>query len=119
MGMKRCPYCQETTRQNKAGKTNAGSQRYRCMHCNRKYTPEPKAQGYPESMHRRAMEMYVDGGNLRRIARHLKVAPQTVAYWVTDLAEALPSAPMPNEVKEAEMDEIFTFIGDKKTESIF
>ncbi len=61
------------------------------MHCNRKYTPEPKQQGYPKSMSKRAMEMYVDGGNLRRIARHLKVAPQTVAYWVTDLAEALTS----------------------------
>ena len=70
-------------------------------------------------MHKRAMEMYVDGGNLRRIARHLKVAPQTIAYWVTDLAEALPNAPLPREVKEAEMDEMFTFIGDKKTESTF
>jgi hypothetical protein len=62
--------------------------------------------------------MYVDGNNLRRIARHLKVAPQTVAHWVTDLAEALPNAPLPKEVKEAEMDEMFTFIGDKKTKSI-
>lgn len=87
------------------------------MHCDHKYTPEPKAQGYPESMRKRALEMYVDGGNLRRIARHLKVAPQTVAYWVTDLAKALPNAPLPSEVKEAEMDEMFTFIGDKKTKS--
>ncbi len=63
--------------------------------------------------------MYVDGNNLRRIARHLKVAPQTVAYWVTDVAEALPNTPLPTEVKEAEMDEMFTFIGDKKTRSIF
>ena len=89
------------------------------MHCNRKYTPEPKQQGYPESVRKRAMEMYVDGGNFRRIARHLKVAPRTVALWVTDLAEALPNTPMPEEVKEAEMDEMFTFIGDKKTESTF
>lgn len=89
------------------------------MHCNRKYTPEPKQQGYPESTRKRAVEMYVDGGNLRRIARHLKIAPRTVALWVTDVAEALPKAPMPEEVKEAEMDEIFTFIGDKKTESTF
>jgi len=58
--------------------------------------------------------MYVDDGNLRRIARHLKIAPQTVAYWVTEVAEAVP-----NEVKDAEMDELFTFIGDKKTESTF
>jgi transposase-like protein len=89
------------------------------MFCNRKYTPEPKQQGYPESMRQRAAEMYVDGMNLRKIARHLKVAPQTVALWVTDRAEALPQAPMPNQVQEAEMDEIFTFIGDKKTESTF
>ena len=63
--------------------------------------------------------MYVDGSNLRRIARHLKVSPQTVSLWVTDVAEALPNAPVPEEVKEAEMDEVFTFIGDKKTESTF
>ena len=117
--MKKCPHCQASTRQNKAGKTDAGSQRYRCMHCNRKYTPEPKPQGYPESLRKKAAEMYVDGGNLRRIARHLKVAPRTVALWVTDAAEALPNTPMPTEVKEAEMDEMFTFIGDKKTESTF
>ena len=88
------------------------------MHCERKYTPEPKPHGYPKRMRKQAAEMYVDGGNIRRIARHLKVAPQTVAFWVSDVAEALPQAPMPEEVREAEMDEIFTFIGDKKTKSI-
>jgi transposase-like protein len=117
--MMKCPYCQKTTRQNKAGKTEAGSQRYRCMHCNRKYTPERKSQGYPESLRKRAVEMYVDGMNLRKIARHLKVHHRTVALWVADRAEALPNAPMPNEVREAELDELFTFIGDKKTESTF
>jgi len=89
------------------------------MYCNRKYTPEPKKQGYPESVRKRALEMYVDGGNLRRIARHLKIAPQTVAYWVADVVKVLPNAPVPSEVKAAEMDELFTFIGDKKTESTF
>jgi hypothetical protein len=96
---------------------SSGSQRYRCMHCQRKYTSEPKAQGYRGSMRKRALEMYVDGGNLRRIARHLKVAPQTVANWATYRAEALPEAPLPGEVREAEMDEMFTFIGGKKTKS--
>ena len=87
------------------------------MHCNRKYTPEPKSQGYPESVRQRAAEMYVDGMNLRKIARHLKVHHRTVALWVVDRAETLPNAPMPSEVKEAEMDELFTFIGNKKTGS--
>jgi len=88
------------------------------MYCHRKYTPEPKKHGYPDSLRKQAIEMYVDGGNLRRIARHLKVAPQTIANWVNELADALPNAPLPEEVKEAEMDELFTFIGDKKTKSI-
>lgn len=113
--MKRCPICQETTRQNKVGKTDAGSQRYRCMHCGPKYTPEPKQQRYPESLRKRATEMYVDGMNLCRIARHLKVHHRTVALWVSDHAEALPSAHVPDQVKDAEMDEPFTFIGDKTT----
>ncbi len=117
--MMKCPYCQATTRQNKAGKTDAGSQRYRCMHCQRKYTPEPKPQGYPASQRQQAVEMYVDGLNLRKIARHLKVHHRTVALWVADRAETLPRAPVPQEVKEAEMDELYTFIGDKKTKSTF
>ena len=87
------------------------------MHCQRKYTPEPKSQGYPESLRKRAAEMYVDGMNLRKIARHLKVHHRTVALWVVDRAETLPNTPMPSDVKEAEMDELFTFIGHKKTGS--
>ncbi len=62
--------------------------------------------------------MYVDGGNLRKVARHLKVHHRTVSLWVADHAETLPNAPVPEEIKDAEMDELFTFIGDKKTESI-
>ena len=87
------------------------------MYCQRKYTPEPKQQGYDASVRQRAVEMYVDGGNFRRIARHLGVNHQSVANWVADRAEVLPQAPVPEEVKEAEMDELFTFIGDKKTRS--
>ena len=68
-------------------------------------------------MRQRALEMYVDGGNFRRIARHLKVSHRTVSLWVTAHAETLPAAPVPQKVKEAEMDELFTFIGDKKTKS--
>jgi hypothetical protein len=74
------------------------------MHCNRKYTPEPKRQGYPESMRKQAMEMYVNGDSLRRVARHLQIAPQTVAYWLTEAAEALPNAHVPGKVKEAKKD---------------
>ena len=110
--MKKCPYCQETTRQNQASKTSAGLQRYRRMHDGRKYTPEPKPQGYSESLRKRAAEMYVDGMNLGKIARHLKVHHRTFALWVADHAEALPNAPLPEDVQDAEMDELFAFIAN-------
>lgn len=115
--MSKCPYCQATTRQNKAGLTDCGSQRFRCMHCQRKYTPEPKQHGYPESMRQQAIELYVDGVNLRRIARHLKVHHRTISLWVKDHVAGLPAAPVPEEVHTAELDELFTFIGKKKTKS--
>lgn len=62
------------------------------------------------------MQLYVDGMNLRRIARHLGVHHRTVSLWVQAQAAQLPDPPVPSEVKEAEMDELFTFIGDKKTD---
>jgi len=87
------------------------------MFCQIKYTPEPKAWAYPEEVRRQAIQMYVDGMNLRRIARHLGLHHRTVSLWVKAKAERLPDPPDPAEVKEAEMDELFTFIGDKKTKS--
>jgi len=87
------------------------------MFCQIKYTPEPKAWAYPEEVRRQAIQMYVDGMNLRRIARHLGLHHRTVSLWVKAQAERLPDPPVPAEVKEAEMDELFTFIGDKKTKS--
>ena len=115
--MKKCPKCQRSDRQNRAGKTKAGSQRYRCMYCQIKYTPEPKPWAYDEQTRQKALEMYVDGMNLRRIARHLGTTHRTIALWVQAKAASLPKAPVPEEVKDAEMDELFTFIGEKKSES--
>lgn len=57
----------------------------------------------------------MDGGNLRRAARHLKAAPQTVSNWVSEVAETLPNASVPTKMKTTEMDELFTFIGDKES----
>jgi hypothetical protein len=35
------------------GKTGSGSQRYRCMFCQIKYTPEPKVWAYPQEVRRK------------------------------------------------------------------
>lgn len=115
--MNECPKCHRTERQNRAGKTNSGSQRYRCMFCQIRYTPEKKPWVYPKEVREKAIQLYVDGMSFRRIARHLGVHHRTVSLWVQAYAAQLPNPPVPAEVKEAELDELFTFIGDKKTKS--
>ena len=116
-GMITCPHCQRSTHQVKNGRTSAGSQRYVCRVCRRKYTPDPRPQGYGDDLRRRAVQLYVEGMNLRRIGRTLGVVHQTVANWVAAHAAALPAQPpAPSEaVETAELDELYTFVGEKKT----
>lgn len=112
------PKCEQKERQYKNGKTKAGSQRYRCSGCGCSYTPEKKPQGYEKALRQKAIKLYIDGAGLRRTGRQLGIHHQTVANWTKEHAEQLPEVPMPAQVKTAEFDEVFTYIGDKKTESI-
>ena len=117
IGLMKCPQCASNKQQHKVGKTRAGSQRLRCYACKHTYTPKKKPRGYPVEVRRRAMRFYVDGMNLRRIARHLGIHHTTVMNWTKAHAAQLPAAPVPQQVQVAEMDELFTFIGQKKTGS--
>ncbi|MBS4061450.1 MAG: helix-turn-helix domain-containing protein [Bacteroidetes bacterium] len=67
-------------------------------------------------MRHHAVAMYVDGLNLHRIARHLKVHHRTVSLWDKDHTEQLSPTPVPAQVHTVELDEMYTFIGDKKNE---
>jgi transposase len=61
--------------------------------------------------------MYVEGNSTRAIGRILQVSPQSVGNWVSAYTESLPDAVHPNAVETAELDELYTFIGTKKTRS--
>lgn len=115
----KCPRCHVNWKQYKAGFNPSGSQRYRCGECNRVYTPEPTHHGYPEEIRLLAIRLYVEGSSYGSIARVLKVNPQSVGNWVSQYTAKLPDAPMPSKVREAELDELYTFIGKKKTKSTF
>jgi transposase-like protein len=87
------------------------------MYCGSKYTPEKKRHWYDAKVRQQAIRLYVDGMNLRRTARHLGIHHSTVSVWLKDYVSKLPQAPQPKKVKTAEMDELFTFLGNKKTKS--
>jgi transposase-like protein len=70
-------------------------------------------------MRQQAVQLYVDGMNLRRIARHLGVVHQTVANWIAAHAASLPDQPpQPATTTVVEQDELYTFIEKKKTKSM-
>ncbi len=63
------------------------------------------------------MKLSVEGINYRRIARFLGVDHKTVMYWVKAYTDQLPPAPVPSALNNVEMDELFTYIEQKKTSS--
>ena len=85
----KCPTCGATEGQVKSGFNESESQRRKCQLCGKRYTPEPVERGYHNEIRFQAGQMYVDGMNLRRIARHLGVSPQSVANWVNAHAAQL------------------------------
>jgi len=73
--------------------------------------------GYDDATRGRAVRMYLDGINQRRIARQLGVSQGSVSNWARAFADLLPDeVPKPaGKVEVAEIDELFTFIERKKT----
>ena len=65
-----------------------------------------------------ALRMYVEGSSQRSIARILKISPPSVSNWIRVYVSKLPPAPMPQKPKVAELDELYTFLKQKKTRSM-
>jgi transposase-like protein len=117
-----CPHCQDTSRQVKAGFTRTGSQRYQCQDCRRQYTPEPRPLGYDDKTKVLALKLYLEGNGFRRIGRLLSVNHQSVVNWINAFHAQLQAKkrtlPAPGKVSTLEMDELFTFIGTKKSQHL-
>ena len=54
----KCKRCNEEKNQIKAGKTKAGSQRYKCKICGKYYVPEPKERTYSEEVKKQAIKCF-------------------------------------------------------------
>ena len=87
----KCPKCEETKRQYKIGRTQAGSQRYKCSGCNYRYIPNKKARGHKPEMRQKAIHLYVSGYRPRQIGLRLKVHHTTVSKWIKVYLSSLPN----------------------------
>ncbi len=77
-----CPTCGQADAVVKAGLRHSGSQRYRCQHCQRYFTPQPHERGHSDELRERAFALYHQGRSKRAIARELDISPQTVSNWL-------------------------------------
>lgn len=122
--MVKCPHCHSDKRQNKAGLTRFGSQRYFCCACQRTYTPHAKSQGHPAEVRQQAVRYSLEGLSQRKIARLLQVSPGSVSNWQTQAAAKLQEQQVPDVPPDLaqhadgvmEQDEVYTFCNAKRTQ---
>ena len=110
----RCPHCGQRERQNKQGKTKAGSQKYLCRDCKRVYTPEPKRREYSEEIKRQAIKLYLEGNSGLVVSRILGISKNMCLYWVKKYTKKIKPKKVFNErVEVIEMDELYSFVERK------
>jgi transposase-like protein len=116
---KQCRDCRNQKEQIKSGLNRSGTQRLMCRGCGKTSTPEPKGRGYAADVREKAVRMYVEGNNFRRIGRLLNVNHQSVVNWVNAYHEKVKdAAALPLSTATIEIDELWSFVGEKKTERI-
>ena len=99
----------------KAGKTKAGSQKYKCKVWGKVYTPKPKKRNYSEEIKRQAIKLYMEGNSGRAVGRILGISKNTCLYWIRKYAKKIEEKNSSNErVKVIEMDELYTYEERKK-----
>jgi len=110
----KCPKCGSRAPQYAHGTTLKGNDRYRCSECKKTYIlAEPK---YNDDFKKKAIKLYFEGNSGRAVGRMLSIGPNTARGWMKEYGSKLPSN-VENDVEIAEMDELYTHIKKKKTES--
>ena len=108
-----CPKC------NSDDYTNDGiaksKQRYKCKKCNYRYTVQIKSTAKPKELKRVALILYLEGLGFRSIGRILKVSNVSVLNWIRDFGKSVLELKSDDEIEVVEMDEMHTYIGQKKT----
>ena len=85
----RCKNCKREDKQIKSGKTRAGSQIYKCKHCNKRYTPNPKERMYSKEIKKQAIKLYMEGNSGRAVGRILGISKNTCLYWLKNYAKEI------------------------------
>lgn len=94
-----------------------GDQKFHCISCGYWGTLEPQ-QGYSPERKEEILRAYQERQSMRGIERTFGVARSTLAYWLEDLAEVLPTIEetlaKPQKGDVLELDELWSYVFQKK-----
>jgi transposase len=107
-----CPKCKSSNHK-KDGQIGE-RQRYKCHDCGYNYTVELKSTSSPTSVKRQALQLYLEGLGFRSIGRVLGVSHVSVQNWIKKFGQTLEDIKIENEIDIVGLDEMHTYIGQKK-----
>ena len=110
----KCPKC-KCSKKVKNGHIK-GMQRYKCKDCGYNYTVEKRSGEYSKETKRKALQLYLEGLGFRSIGRVLGVSNVSILNWIRDFGEKVKDLQSDsNPIEYAELDEMHSYIGNKKT----
>lgn len=107
-----CPKCKSSN--HKKNGIVGGRQRYKCHDCGYNYSVEIKSTSSSNFVKRQALQLYLEGLGFRSIGRFLGVSHVSVQKWIKKFGQDLEDLKSENEISIVEMDEMHTYIGNKK-----
>ncbi|MCH2229807.1 MAG: hypothetical protein MK105_05635 [Crocinitomicaceae bacterium] len=91
---------------------STGIQRYYCNNCKRSYIESYSRKSYEYDINIRIIALLKEGCGTRSISRLLEIAPETVTTRIKLIAKKI-SKPIIYKGRIYEMDEMYTYIGNK------
>ena len=109
-----CPKCSSNIGI-KSGKVK-GKQRYKCKKCNYHYTVQLKSTAKPKELKKYALQLYLEGLGFHSIGRILNVSNISVLNWIRSFGQEVQAlSNNGSKVDYVELDEMHSYIGNKKT----
>lgn len=110
-GDKICSYCEGKLI--KYGKTKQQNQRFKCTNCSKTQVEQYKYNAYQPNLNRQIVVLTKEGMGIRSTARVLQISATTLLKRILSIANSIPR-PLISKGKVYEVDELRTFIGNKK-----
>ncbi len=108
-----CPKCKNQDLR-KDGKVKS-KQRFYCRNCQYHFTVEKKTTAASELVKKNALLLYLEGLGFRSIGRFLNISHVSVYKWIKQFGERLEPLKSEQQIKVVELDELHTYISQKKT----